>query len=578
MVSSVVMSPAPALDKIESSAPSERSRQKDLGAFYSPEALVKPIVRWAVRKKSDSILDPSCGDGVFLATAGERLVHLGALPKAAAEGVHGFDLNPKAIEVTAEALSAALGIGGAHLTLTDFFAIQPQRTVDVVLGNPPYVRYQKFNGSVRIQALAKAEAAGARLSRLTSSWAPFVAHAISFTRFGGRLAFILPAELVHAAYARPLRNLLRKSFDEVSVIHFRKAVFPGVQEEVVILLADRRVERAEGRLRLVEAATAEDLSNMESLLARAEIFERGEEPVKWIPGYTKNRGVSCLHRLRGEGLFVSLDQVGKAGIGFVSGANDFFVLSPREAARWSLPKRSLRPCLVKARQIPGPFISTDHLSALQAADESCLLWLPEKGLSSKEKAYIRHGESLGLHQRYKCRVREPWYLVPGVAVPDAFLTYMSDVVPRLCLNEAGLTAANTLLTVRLPSVPRDLLRVFVTAFFNSATLLSCELVGRSYGGGVLKLEPREADKIAIPSISVVASLQDPLAEIAAKVEQEIRGGRAGDLKSAIQLVNRILLRDGCGLAESDIHGLETARQELLERRQSRSLRASGVVG
>ncbi len=281
------------LDVMVTSAPVERCQRKRLGAFYSPQALVEPMVAWAVHRADQEVLDPSCGDGVFLEHAARRLRHLGATPERAASLLHAVDLNPEAAHVTRSRLSSALGRPFDNVRMESFFSLTPPGTlfgppegVDVVIGNPPYIRYQEFAGGARLEALERATDAGVQLSRLASSWAHFVVHALEFLRPGGRLALILPAELIHTTYAAPLRRHLRNSFEEVRVISFRQAVFPGVQAEVVLLL-------------------------------------------------------------------VPLGEVGKANIGFVSGANEYFVVTPEEASRWRLPESSLRSALVRARQIPG---------------------------------------------------------------------------------------------------------------------------------------------------------------------------------------------------------------------------------
>ncbi len=43
------------------------TEQKRNGVYYTPENVVQTLVRWAIRKESDRLLDPSCGDGRFLA-------------------------------------------------------------------------------------------------------------------------------------------------------------------------------------------------------------------------------------------------------------------------------------------------------------------------------------------------------------------------------------------------------------------------------------------------------------------------------------------------------------------------------
>jgi len=554
------------------SAPVERRQRKSLGAFYSPQSLVAPMVSWAITRADQEVLDPSCGDGVFLESAALRLRHLGAAPQQAASLLHAVDLNPEAARVTRDRLSSALGLPFDNVRLESFFALTPPGAlfgppngVDVVIGNPPYIRYQEFAGGARLEALERATHAGVQLSRLASSWAHFVAHAIAFLRPGGRLALILPAELIHTTYAAPLREHLRRSFEEVHIISFRQSVFPEVQAEVVLLLAAGKGSGA-GRLGLAEVEAGADLADLAAVLASAEVFAQGLDSEKWIPGYTAHPGAVTLDHLQERGLLGPLGEVGKANIGFVSGANEYFVLTPEEADRWRLPEASLRPALVRARQIPGLQVTTAEMALARSQGERCLLWLPRERLSRSEQVYVRRGEDLGYAERYKCRVRSPWFRVPGVTTPDAFLTYMSDVVPRLCLNQAQVVSSNTLHNIRLPRIPAGLRKAFVTAFYNSATLLSCERVGRSYGGGVLKLEPSEADRILVPSVDLVVRHKSSLAKLAPRIDAVLRNGREGCLEETVAAVD-VVLFEGEGIAWSE---MASARASLHERRQARA--------
>src|SRR5262249_2826300 len=96
---------------------------------------------------------------------------------------------------------------------------------------------------------------------------------------------------------------------------------------------------------------------------------------------------------------------------------------------------------------------------------------------------------------YKCRMREPWYSVPDVQVPDFFLSYMSGLEPSLVRNDAGCTCTNSIHSVRLrDGVDTSLLQSWDSQY----SRLSCEIEGHPLGGGMLKLEPREATQVALP--------------------------------------------------------------------------------
>jgi len=41
--------------------------QKEAGAYYTPDGVVRSLLRWAVREQQDNLIDPACGDGRFIA-------------------------------------------------------------------------------------------------------------------------------------------------------------------------------------------------------------------------------------------------------------------------------------------------------------------------------------------------------------------------------------------------------------------------------------------------------------------------------------------------------------------------------
>jgi adenine-specific DNA-methyltransferase len=551
-------------------APVDRLARKRLGAFYSPLSMVEPMVAWAIRGADQSVLDPSCGDGGFLKAAARRLRGLGASRELAASLIHAVDLNPDAARATREGLASELGLPFANVQVASFFSVPPcqifghREGVDVVIGNPPYIRYQEFAGETRHEAREKAADAGVHLTGLASSWAHFVARAVELLRPGGRLALILPAELIHTLYAAPIREHLRRSFQETHIVSFRQAVFPEAQVEVVLLLADGR-QRGPGRLRLTEVESDASLADLTSVLDDAEVFEPGEQPEKWIPGYSA-QPTSYLDHLQARGLLDPLGDVGKANIGFVSGATEYFVLTPEEATRWRLPESSLQLAVTRARQVLGLEIRRTDIQQVRARGDRCLLWIPGERLTRAEKAYIEMGERLGYSERFKCRVRSPWFRVPGVMCPDAFLTYMSNLLPRLCLNRARVASTNTIHSVWLSAMPTALRKAFAVAFYNSATLLSCERVGRSYGGGVLKLEPREADRVLTPSAGLVARYKNSLLKLAATVDSALRNGREDCLDQAVAAVDAILFQ-GERIARDK---MAAAREFLRDRRRARA--------
>jgi adenine-specific DNA methylase len=550
--------------------PRDRRRQKALGAWYTPAVTARLLVKWAVPAAKTTVLDPAVGDGRFLIEAGRRLRELGA--RHAGEHLLGIDLNPEAVSATRRAL-AEDGARRARLVHGDFFAVEAPGArcaelprVDAVVGNPPYIRYQSFAGAGRAAALARARDAGVRLSALCSSWAPFVVHAAQFLRTGGRLGLVLPEELLHTSYAAPVRDFLRRSFRRTAVIRFEGHLFPDSQERVVLLLAEGKGEAPAGELRLASADGPEAVRGLDKLVEGAERFGPDERPAKWQARFD-DPGSAALESLLARGLLVPLGKLGKASIGYVSGANDFFVLTPSEAARRGFPKRALRWTVLAARQVPGAVLDGADLEALARRDERCRLWTGAWAGHRAVAAYAAEGEARGISARYKCRVRDPWYVVPGVSVPDAFLTYMSDVIPRLVLNRAGAACSNNLHAVRLGGMPDRLRARLVAGFYNSATMLSAERVGRHYGGGVLKLEPSEADRLLVPAPGALERARG-LEKLLPRVDALLRAGKPAE---ALLLVDGALLVREFGMDARSLTALRASRARRQEGRAAARL-------
>ena len=115
-----------------------------------------------------------------------------------------------------------------------------------------------------------------------------------------------------------------------------------------------------------------------------------------------------------------LSSVGKAGIGFVSGANEYFVMTRQEAHRRGFPSRVLRHALVTSRQAPGALLTPQDMRRIEGRDERCLLWGGDGISLASVKRYARLGTRLGISSRYKCRQRSPWAPCPAYGLRTPF--------------------------------------------------------------------------------------------------------------------------------------------------------------
>ena len=534
--------------------------RKARGAFFTPAPIAEFITAWAIRSAADRVLDPSCGDAAFLVPAIERLRSLGAA-RPSAEGVE-ID-GPTAYEARNRVAAAG---GTAGIRVSDFFDVEPVRECEAVIGNPPYIRYQGFKGPMRAAARLAALRAGVSISALASSWAPFVIHASQFLVPGGRLGFVLPAELLSVNYAAPVRRFLFENFGSLELVLFERQVFAQAEADVVLLLAEG-FGSSTGTATIRQVPGERDLVSPDAGLR----WRPADPGGKWTTVLVPAAAAEVSARLIDSGGFARLDSWGSTRLGTVTGNNRYFTLSPARAGELGLGGRDLVPVSpAGSAHLRGLELSGERFLSLGAQGESTWLFRPDEPLSRAAAAYVRIGHDAGVDQAYKCRVRTPWYRVPLLDAPDLFLTCMNADTPRLAANAAGVHHLNSVhgvyLDERVRLLGRELLPL---ASLNSVTLLSAEMSGRSYGGGILKLEPGEAASWAMPSCGLVADRADALRAIRSEVSHALA---KGELLGAVHLVDGILLSDSGMLTDAELATVRDAWSSMSARRARRGRR------
>ncbi|MDX1872782.1 N-6 DNA methylase [Mycolicibacterium sp. 120266] len=529
--------------------------RKARGAFFTPPEITRYLAQWAVRAPGDRVFEPSAGEAAFLVAAACRLADLGA----DAPVLDGVEIHP----ASARAARARVAEAGAtaRIRTADFFAVDPQPSYTAVIGNPPYIRYQDFRGQARAQSRRAALQAGVSLSGLASSWAAFTVHAALFLQPGGRMALVLPAELLSVNYAAPVRQFLFDRFATVELVMFDEQVFPGAEADVVLLLADGFGGGPSGHAVIHRARNAQSLTS--------ELAQRHWAPTdpsdKWVSGLVGAAPVGQLHALADSGRFVTLDRWGDTTLGMVTGNNGFFALSPARVRELGLRPADLLPLSPPgSAHLRGLTLTTAQLTRLGQDGKAVHLFRPAGAGSTAAQRYIAAGHAAGVHLAYKCRVRTPWFAVPLLPPAHLLLTCMNADTPRLVTNRAGAHHLNSVHGVYLhdglATLGQDLLPL---AALNSATVLHAEIVGRSYGGGILKLEPREADRWLVPSAELIDTRAGELRAVRRTVAGLLSRGR---LLDAVHAVDTAL-----GLGDMD--SIRAARDSLASRRAVRSRRA-----
>lgn len=555
----------------------ELSYQKLRGGYYTPQSIADFLAQWAVRTPSDRVLEPSCGDGALVEAAIKSLNAQGASLQQAVDLVEAVEIDEAERHKTLARIQA-LGSRSrsdkihsgdfftfckAHLAELGLLALCEQKTptlFDAIIGNPPFIRYQNFQEEHRKPAFEIMQRAGLSPNRLTNSWVPFIVASSFLLAEGGRLAMVIPAELLQVNYAAELRRFLSNYYKQITLLTFQRLVFEGIQQEIVLLLADRSGNGVSG-IRTIELNGIANLADYEHTdFSNRELKPMDHSTEKWTQYFLSKKEIGLLRELKTHPKLTEAVKVIDVDVGIVTGQNDFFVLKNSQAKSLGL-KRHTRRLASRSGHLKGiAFTELDWQANAEAELPALLLDLPDKEfeeLSVAAQQYIESGEAAQLNTGFKCRIRKRWYVVPSVWVPDAFMLRQVHGYPKLVLNQAGATCTDTIHRVRFRNGADG--QQVVAAFLNSLTFAFSEVTGRSYGGGVLELEPNEAERLPLPLNNAV---QLNLAELHNLLVAE-------RIEDALDLTDKVLLVGGLGLSLKDSRALRAIWQKLRDRRINR---------
>lgn len=473
-----------------------QTEQKLRGGYYTPDDLADFLVRWVARSKPNSILEPSCGDGVFFSRIADQL---------SGPAVTAFELDEEEAK-KAHKRARLAGLRNSRIEVDDFlgWAIRAlgknSERFDAVLGNPPFIRYQYLPKPFQERAEYIFKRLGCKFTKHTNAWVPFILASFALLTPGGRLAMVVPAEIIHVTHAQSLRSYLGENSRRIVVIDPEELWFPGTLQGAVLLLAEKKRgkdDRAEG-LGIYPVRGRDFLRlDPESVFNAPQSINGKTVEGKWTRALLPPSTRSLLDGLENDDAVRKFEHVADVDVGIVTGANSFFLVDNDVVREFGL-QRWAHPMFGRSEHCPGViYDEAQHRANAAKGNPTNFVWFKDTSVEETRsgKAYIERGEQENLHTRYKCRIRKPWYSVPSVYATEVGMLKRSHDTPRLILNELKAYTTDTAYRIQIKEGTANQL---VFNFVNALTALSAELEGRHYGGGVLELVPSEIERLLLP--------------------------------------------------------------------------------
>lgn len=456
-------------------------RRKD-GATYTPTEIVASMVEWSADKCSPMrVVDPGAGTGRFTLAAAARF------PRATLVAV---DVDPLATLLLRVNAKWAGIEDRLSIVLNDYrdLTLPEIQGTTLFIGNPPYVRHHGISPGWKSWFKGVGEEFGQKVSQLAGLHVHFFFKTAKLMNPGDTGAFITASEWLDVNYGSSLRRLFLEELGGVSLHTIRPTAMPFQDTATTGTIACFVHGEHLKDLRVEDVRTIDSLGALKggTVLPR----ELARSTSRWT---------QLLHRrpARPSG-HIQVGELFRAHRGQVTGANKVWI---QGAYTGELPESFLFPTVTRARELieAAPRLTDAGRLRLVLDLPPCLDDLDAETLGRIE-AFLDWARSLGADDGYIARHRKSWWSI-GLRDPAPILaTYMARRAPTFVLNRAGARHINIAhgLYPREPMSDPEL--EAVVDWLNHSVSVDD---GRTYAGGLTKFEPRELERLTMPSLQEI---------------------------------------------------------------------------
>jgi hypothetical protein len=423
------------------------------------------------------VVDPGVGSGRYLLAAGR------AHPRA---DLVGADLDPLAALMARANLNAAGMAGRAHVELLDYRSLRLGRVDGPTLyvGNPPYVRHHGISPAWKRWLTSTAARHGFKASQLAGLHVHFFLATLEHAESGDFGSFVTSSEWLDVNYGSLVRQMLLGELGGHSVHVVAPEAMPFADASTTAAITCFKVGQP------VEAVTLQATKSLDELGSLAGTRQVSRASLAAAPRWTPL--LRTTPKLPSG--FVELGELARVHRGTVTGANDVWVTT-RDAA--ALPASVLYPAVTKAREL---FAAGDRLADLASLRVVVDLPVELDELDADDRRlvdrFLRQARVKAVRKGYIASSRRAWWSVGLRRAAPILATYMARRPPAFVRNPGGARHIN----IAHGIYPRDVLSDHALDRLAEHLRGSVQLgQGRTYAGGLTKFEPREMERLPVPS-------------------------------------------------------------------------------
>lgn len=258
-----------------------------------------------------SILEPSCGNGEFIYEIAKRLLvsanKFGFNANSSfISNVYAYDIDEEKIEVCRRRVNSLGYQNTSNIQLADFLRINTNK-VDIVVGNPPYIRYE----NIPFDILDYCKSTFSLFHYRSDLYIPFFEKTLSLLKPGGKHGFICSNRWLKSEYGKKLRRHISTFYNLQILVDLEQA--NAFQQDVLAYPAITVIS-AENKKEMFLFSEAKDISELKSLSFSRKKSPSGEDWTTIFTGVASNKKLLQIER---QGFNI--------GIGVATGADAVFV-------------------------------------------------------------------------------------------------------------------------------------------------------------------------------------------------------------------------------------------------------------
>jgi adenine-specific DNA-methyltransferase len=479
-----------------SGAKRESLRQK--GQFWTPGWVADAMVSYVLGGGATHVFDPAVGEGAFWSAA--KRVGISLNRKIT---LLGTEIDSDLVEQKLPHHFSKQEMKG--ISIGDFLFAPPEDKFDAIVANPPYIRHHRLSPECKtgLKEFIKS-LPGCHIDGRAGLHIYFLLRALLQLNKKGHLAFIVPADTFEGVFAKNLWEWIsfRYRIEMITTFTAKATPFPGVDTNAVVVCISHEKPREDYYWAQCSEAGTERLAHWfggNNFHSDPALAIEKRKISDWV-----HLGLSRPNNAASDET-IPLGDIVRVMRGVATGANEFFFLTDEQVSALKIPENFLLRAIGRTRDINGlngAELTDKDISRLSNSGRPTFLFNADgrelNEFPASVRNYLLHGEELGLQNRSLISTRRPWYKMERRSPPPFLFAYLGRRNVRFIRNLAGVIPLTGFLCVYPTKDSTRHVDEIWRLLSHPDVLGQLNMVGKTYGGGAIKVEPRSLEKLPIP--------------------------------------------------------------------------------